>query len=136
MFEGFKESLHEFRQAAPGERFKERYYRRRKTKRSIAQKLLYIGGGLLLFAAGIVFLFIPGPGTIILLIGSGLIAQESLPGARTLDWAELRIRKVIQVLIQAWRRAPVLGKLLFITLGLILAGGAAAGTYFVFFAGQ
>jgi hypothetical protein len=60
---------------------------------------------LLILAAGIFFLPAPGPGTVIVVIGGALVAQESFWAAWALDWAELRLRALYQRGIRAWKRA-------------------------------
>jgi len=40
----------------------------------------------------------PGPGILVLIAGGALVAEESLPVARFLDWAEVGIRRAISAL--------------------------------------
>ena len=40
----------------------------------------------------------PGPGILVLVLGAAMVAQESLPVARFLDAAEVRIRRAISAL--------------------------------------
>jgi hypothetical protein len=59
---------------------------------------LTILGGATLIAAGLVMLVAPGPGILVLVGGCAVVAEESLPMARFLDWAEVRIRRTISTL--------------------------------------
>lgn len=53
------------------------------------RKLLPIVAALALIVAGIVLLVLPGPGLLLILLGAGLIAEESLLAARMLDRTDL-----------------------------------------------
>ena len=61
--------------------------------------------GCAILAAGIFFLPAPGPGTVILALGAGILARESLWMARALDWTEPRIRGLLRRFAGVWRRA-------------------------------
>lgn len=104
MFRRIKRSWQRFKADPPGERFQEQF-RRRRLARGALQKALFIGGGALLMAAGFFFLFVPGPGLLVLLIGAILIAQQSLLAARALDWLEVRARKLLARSLRFRRRA-------------------------------
>ena len=134
MLEEFKENWHYFKEAPPGERFKQHFKRRQRSQRSIFQRMLFIGSGTLIVIVGIFLLPAPGPGTVVLLIGAGLIAQESLLAARTLDWAELRLRKLASWGIAAWHRSSLGAKILLVLLAIALAGATGFGTYKLLFA--
>jgi hypothetical protein len=90
IFHRIQEHWRHFRASRPGRRFQDRYYFRVRQKRyGLAAKWLRIGLGALIALAGVVMLAVPGPGTIALLVGCGLIAEESYVVARLLDRLEL-----------------------------------------------
>jgi hypothetical protein len=84
--------------APPGERFKRRYFSNRELGRRGVKRALMIIAGAALVALGLFMLIAPGPGILVLIVGGALVAEESLPAARFLDSAELRIRRVISAL--------------------------------------
>ena len=104
MLEALKNGWRQFRSDPPGERFKAAFRRRQRSPRGPAHKLVAIGGGSMLVAAGVFFLPAPGPGSVILVIGAVLIAQESCAAARFFDGAEVRARKLAERLLSRWRR--------------------------------
>ena len=103
MFDALKAQWQEFKEAKPGNRFEARYDRRRGAG-SLARKIFVMGGGILVMLIGIVFLAIPGPGIPVLIIGAGLIAEESRATARVLDAMEVRIVGAGKRAQAAWRR--------------------------------
>jgi hypothetical protein len=50
------------------------------------------------------FLLVPGPGILVLFVGAGLLAEQSLITARALDWTEIRLRRLVAWAQKAWRR--------------------------------
>ena len=77
MLRDFKQHWHQFIQVPPGERFKAHFERRQQSRPSaFHQKLLAIGGGLLIMGVGLIMLIAPGPGVLALFAGAALIAQE------------------------------------------------------------
>ena len=100
MFSPLKRKWENIKKVTPGKRFQERYYRRRRKRqhRSQLRKLLNMIIGLLIIAVGIIFLFIPGSGWVIIFIGAMSISGESLTVARYLDWAEVELRECIEKL--------------------------------------
>lgn len=134
MLEKFEQNWQEFREDAPGERFQKRFERRHQSRPNPFQKILFMGGGILVMAAGLFFLPAPGPGTVILLIGAALVAQESLTAARLLDRAEVFARKIADRSRQVWRGLPVPAKILLVLLAAALLAAAAWGAYRVLFA--
>src|SRR5688572_13158502 len=79
-----------FKKGRPGRRFQDRYERSQKTRSSQSWfvRLLKPAAGILLFVGGVVLCFIPGPGIPLLVIGAGLLADESRTIARAMDWIE------------------------------------------------
>src|ERR1051325_5724853 len=95
----------DLKQASPGERFQRVYRHRRKSAHGIARKTLSIVVGIVVILAGVVLLFIPGPGLLMILIGAVLIARQSLVAARILDRTELQLRKIFFWAERRWRRS-------------------------------
>jgi hypothetical protein len=83
-----------FRNDPPGTRFQERYRRHRAHRQSAAARLAIFVGGVVLLAAGVFFMLVPGPGIPIAAAGAAMMASESLRVARALDWLELRARRI------------------------------------------
>jgi uncharacterized protein (TIGR02611 family) len=95
MLDGLKRKWSEFRKSPPGHRFRERYERQRKKNKG-HPNCLNVVGGIALIVVGIIFLPMPGPGSIIICFGLVLIASEFRHIAQFLDWSELRIRKFLR----------------------------------------
>jgi len=85
-----------FRISRPGRRFQDFYERKRGSRGGALWRCLLIACGALLCLAGLFFMAVPGPGIPILLLGMALIAQQSRPTARLLDYAELRLRRLVR----------------------------------------
>lgn len=95
-----------FKASPPGKRFQDVHKRREqsgKTASGGVRKFLIIGAGLALTAAGMFFLVVPGPGTVVMFVGIALIASESLLAARLLDRLELLLRPSFLWLRDRWR---------------------------------
>jgi hypothetical protein len=86
---------------APGERFRNRYKRRAKERKSPMARIAWSAASLVLILAGIVALPLPGPGMVVIAAGLGLLASESLTVARACDRIELWLRALF-----ASRRKP------------------------------
>ena len=104
MIKHLKQSWQRFKRGLPGRRFQQQFRLRQRLRSGAARKALFMATGILIVAAGIFFLFVPGPGIIILLIGAVLIAQQSSLAARALDRIEIRLRKFIKQNIYRARR--------------------------------
>jgi hypothetical protein len=129
MFERLKQEWQRFRRRKPGQRFEERYHLKQKSARSVFRKVLIMSAGGLTIAVGIVLLAFPGPGTVLLLIGAALIAEESLVTARALDWLELRLRGLYTRTVRAWRRTSPIIRVLLVICALAIAASLAFGAY-------
>ena len=125
MLDKLQDSWRELKNAAPGERFQQRFHQRQKDQHTRWRKPLFIGGGILVMGAGLFFLPAPGPRFLILFLGGGLLAQESLLAARALDWTELRVRQLAAWGLKVWQKSPMPVKILLVLVGLALAAGAA-----------
>lgn len=102
---GFKQRWQRFAAVPPGQRFREHFNRRQASKPSALHKrILAMGAGILIMGLGLIMLIAPGPGILVLLLGATLIAQESLSAARFMDWADLRLRRLLIRGLRVWRR--------------------------------
>lgn len=104
MFDWFRAHSRAFLAAKSGTRFR-RQHRRRQARPHLLHTILALLGGTLLILAGIVMLVTPGPGLLVMVVGAGLIAGESLVVARVLDrldfhasacWARWRARRSLR----------------------------------------
>ena len=107
MFDTLHQRWHQFAAVPPGQRFEAHFTRRQQTRpRGLHQKILAVGGGVLVMGAGLFFMLAPGPGVLIFLIGALLVAEESRTVARRLDGADLRLRRLAAWASARWRRRP------------------------------
>jgi hypothetical protein len=90
-FASLKQAWRSFADERPGQRFMQ-HHRRARQQRSTFKRVLRIGLGAALTAGGIVFWFLPGPGSLLVLFGMAMFAGESRPLAHFMDRAELFIR--------------------------------------------
>jgi len=95
MLEKIKASWQSFKADSPGKRFQQQFKRRQEVARTLVQKALVVGSGVLFTGIGIVLFFLPGPGVLFVLLGAVLFAQRSLTLARALDWTEIRVRNLL-----------------------------------------
>ena len=104
MLKDLKQNWLRFKAGPPGRRFQQQFRDRQQFRSGPVRKALIIAGGILVAVAGIFFLFAPGPGIIILLIGASMIAQESFLAARAFDRIEIHLRRFLRQRFDAWRR--------------------------------
>ena len=132
-----RESWSLLKASQPGERFRDRYYRRHRGSHlpfnlwSLINVLL----GALVIVVGVAFMAIPGPGSLVALLGLALLSSELLPVARALDRAEVVLRKSGRELLEFWLAAPVA-----VRVAMVLMAGAVGiallyGGYYVVFGG-
>ena len=122
-----KDQWRAFRDDEPGERFKNLYRRRERSRHARLKKFAFLGGGLLAIAIGVVTYPIPVvPSDFVILFGIASIAQASKPGARLLDWLELKLQPVIRPARRLWKRLPRWAQLVLIALWSL---GLAYGGY-------
>ena len=124
MLEELRKEWHRFRDDAPGERF--RNHERRSEQRSRVQRIVYLALGTLLLAGGVVLLFIPGPGLLLILFGAALFAGESRWLAAQLDRAEPVVRRHAHRALERWRAASLPARAALIALVAALGATAAA----------
>jgi uncharacterized protein (TIGR02611 family) len=130
-----RESLDRLKDGEPGERFQEHYRQRQQGgSHRVLRRWLYLGGGTVVILAGLFFLPAPGPGFLILFLGGGLVAQESLAAAKTLDWIEVRIRQIGSWALRIWKRSSMPVRALIVLVALAGVGAAGYGAYWVMFA--
>lgn len=134
MLEGLKNYWNELKAGTPGKRFQEQYKKSHaKSGGSPLRKVLFLGGGALVLAAGIFFLPAPGPGWAIIFIGGGLIAQESERGAKILDWTELRLRALVQWALRVWKHASAPMRAVIVLISAAVIGVVLYGAYLLLF---
>src|SRR5678815_3621292 len=115
----FREYWRELRRGRPGRRFQSRYERARQKKgrRGAGQRILIIVLALICFAIGAVLAVIPGPAIPFFFLGGGLLATESRPIARGMDWCEVVIRKLLAWGKRRWKRLPLAARIVLIVVG-------------------
>ena len=131
---GLKEHWQDLKEGKPGKRFQDHYRKYHESGGNRMRKVLFIGIGALIVAAGIFFLPAPGPGFLIIFLGGGLMAQESLRAAKVLDWMELRLRRIADWALGVWKRASVPARAAIALFGLVVAAGAGYAAYQIFLA--
>jgi hypothetical protein len=129
MLETIKRSWQRFKADPPGQRFQQQFKRRHVVARTLLQRALVVGGGVLLTGVGIFLFFLPGPGVLFVLLGAVLIAQQSVTVARGLDWTEIRLRKLLAQSIGAWRRFSAALKILLVGLAVVAAAAVGFGAF-------
>jgi hypothetical protein len=122
-----KSEWRRFASDEPGVRFERRYERLRAS--SVAWTIVRFLIGLVLVGAGIVLLFIPGPGLLVMLFGVAMFAGQSRRLARALDRGEPHVRRVAGSAMQRWRRTRLPVKVALVAVGIAAAIGAAYAAY-------
>lgn len=79
----------------PGKRFQTRYEKKQRGGRSRG-RTLKLAAAIALIAVGIVLLVIPGPGSVLMVVGAAMLAEESARVARALDAGEMRVRRLLR----------------------------------------
>ncbi len=105
MLQHLKRSWRQFRQGRPGHRFQDNYERGRRERKTKPLFLILVKPalGIVLIVVGIFFLFVPGPGLPLILMGCGFMAYQFRLLAVALDWSELRIRIWMKWCHNLWR---------------------------------
>lgn len=108
----------ELRRGRPGYRFQARYERARqgKQRHSTTLRVLLVVIALIFLAVGVVLVVIPGPAIPFFFLGGGLLAAESRPIARFMDWCEILIRKILIWGKRHWKRLPLAARIVLIAL--------------------
>jgi hypothetical protein len=130
---GLKRDWEQLKQGRPGRRFQERAERARanRSKRSWWGRLFEPVLGAVLLAGGVILCFIPGPGLPLIFIGAALLSARSRTLARFLDWAEMKLRRVIRWGKSWWSNAPGMEKLAAVLIGAGVLAGAGYGAYVI-----
>ncbi|MEN3941949.1 PGPGW domain-containing protein [Prosthecobacter sp. SYSU 5D2] len=122
-----KSFWNEFKDSEPGRRFEEFYEKRQEERKGsgIWQRILYLGIGLALVAAGVAFLALPGPGLLVMALGLALMAGEFRTMARGLDQVEVGLRAAGQKLREWWQRLKPYQRVLSMAAGAVMVMAAA-----------
>ena len=129
MFEQLQQHWRGFRESKPGQRFKDRYRRRRQDEQGhIVWRIFLIALGAVIAFGSLVLAPLPGPGWATVFVGLMILAGELLPAARFLDWLEVWLRKLGRYIHEVWQ-ASVGGKIAVILVG---AFGVAVVAYMVY----
>ena len=127
MIQQMQEHWREFRESKPGQRFKDRYRRRRQGEQGhIVWRIFLITLGAVIALGSLILAPLPGPGWATVFIGLMILAGELLPAARFLDWLEVRLRTLGRYVYKIWR-ASVWGKIAVI----LVAGLCVAAVAYV-----
>lgn len=86
----------------PGKRFQT--FHRDQKDRPLAVKAAFFAVAIACFAAGVVFVLIPGPAILFFALSGALLATQSLWIARVLDATEIWARKTLDAIRKRWRR--------------------------------
>ena len=131
MVERMIQHWREFKASKPGQRFKDRYRRRRRHEQGhIVWRILLIALGAVIAVGSFVLAPLPGPGWATVFIGLMVLAGELLPAARFLDWLEVRLRKLWWFTRKVWK-SSVLGKVAVVVVALTLAAAIIYVVYLV-----
>ena len=126
-----------FKQSKPGHRFQDHYHRHQQgyigRSRSYLRGFFSILGGLLVVVGGLIAVPGPGPGWLIILLGLGMVAGESLFFARLLYRAEVILRGLARRVAGLWRTSPALVKIVLIPMILLSATASGYGIYYLIF---
>jgi uncharacterized protein (TIGR02611 family) len=131
----FTKLRHQWRvlkKSPPGKRFQQRYRSHKHERSSVWLKPVYLVLGTTIFVAGLAMLPAPGPGFLILFVGAGMLAEESLWVAQKLDRLELKGRAIAAPAVRAWERASAAMKTVVVAFGAGLAALSGWCAYLVF----
>jgi hypothetical protein len=126
MFKDLQKTWHHFRDAEPGKRFLLHYRRHKSGKRSKAAAIGYMLLGVVLVAAGVLGLIVPGPGLLGIALGVAVLAQESEKASKLLDRIEVWIRKQVGAFRRWWGRASLFSRILVTAVACIIGFAVAA----------
>jgi hypothetical protein len=112
--EKVKESSRRFKESKPGLRFEDHYHyhQRSSSGRYRLQVIFCIFGGFLVVVGGIIAVPGPGPGWLIILLGSWMLAGELLFVARFMDRVEVKLSRLARRVVGTWRISSALVKVL------------------------
>jgi uncharacterized protein (TIGR02611 family) len=133
MFEQLQEHWRELRESKPGQRFKDRYRRRRQHEQGhILWRIFLITLGAVIALGSLVLAPLPGPGWGTVFVGLMILAGELLPAARFLDWLEVWLRKLGGFVHEIWR-SSVWGKIAVLLVSALCVVAVAYVVYYLLF---
>jgi uncharacterized protein (TIGR02611 family) len=136
MIEQTRQYWREFKESKPGQRFKDRYRRRREDEQGhILWRIFLIIIGFVIALGSLVLAPLPGPGWATVFIGLMILAGEALPAARFLDWLEIWLRKLGRLIHDVWR-ASLLGKIAVLLTAALCIAAAVYVVYLLLFSGS
>ncbi|MBA4138294.1 MAG: hypothetical protein C0518_13360 [Opitutus sp.] len=123
MFDRLQKQWEQLKTSRPGHRFRDRYDRSRKSHNGpkFFWRIVRIAAAVALIGLGAVFMFIPGPAILFYFFAGALLATDSLPMAKLLDWTEVQARKIGSKARRFWRKLTPGGRIAVATLGLCLS---------------
>jgi len=128
-----KRDWQEFTESEPGSRFEDRYRRRQEQEQGhTARRIFLIVLGAIIAVGSLITAPLPGPGWATVFLGLMILAGELLPAARSLDWLEMRLRKLWQFIQYVWR-SSLLGKVVVVLVAIVLAAAAFYTAYWLLF---
>ena len=108
-----KESSRRFKKSKPRLRFQDHYHDHQRSnsgKYRLRVRIFYVFGGSLIVIGGVIAVPGPGPGWLIILLGSWMLAGESLFLARFMDRGEVRLRRLARRVVGIWATSSALVK--------------------------
>jgi UPF0716 family protein affecting phage T7 exclusion len=135
MFQSLKKHWHEFLRVPAGRRFQEVHKRRQHARQQgqSGKRTLLLGLGIALTVGGLALMLLPGPGTVVLAVGLGLLASESISLARVLDAFDKRLQKFLQYARRKWGQWSTARRVAFVSVVVLLLASAATGLWLYFF---
>ena len=130
MLDDLKKHWRIFRDARPGKRFEKLH----DVRSDSPPPIVFYAAGAVLLAGGVVLLFIPGPGLLLIAFGAALIARQSLWLAKRLDRLELLLRRLARKARTGWRRSSIAVRGAVVTAAAIGAAGAGYAGYLLLLA--
>ena len=130
-----KESSRRFKESKPGLRFQDHYHdhqRRSSGRYRLQVRIFYVFGGSLIVVGGIIAVPGPGPGWLIILLGSWMLAGESLFFARFMDRVEVNLRRLARRVVGIWTTSSALVKGLTTLTILVCVAGLGYGIIVLF----
>ncbi len=116
-----------FKDDEPGARFQHQHDRMQKKARGV--RIAQAAAGSLLTLAGVVLLFVPGPGLLVMVFGLALLAGLSSSLAKLLDRAEPPLRHQAQLMRRGWNHLAGSAKVGLVGLALVGLGAIGLGAY-------
>ena len=136
MVERMKQHWQEFKESEPGQRFKDRYRRRRQDEQGhIIWRIFLITLGAVIAVGSFILAPLPGPGWATVFVGLMILAGELLPAARFLDWLEVQLRKLWRFTKKVWK-SSFLGKVGVVAVVAICVAALIYVAYLLLFSGS